>query len=220
MLPLTNPEYGTIIEKLGPVIIGLAAALVGWIVNQLVIKRWENFRAENRVIALERLERAYQPLYYLLGKLLLEMQSKGDTSFTKKRVSEIYENCGHLLKEEVENSIFAFLFMKDPNLEKLGEIQNNLKREVEILKSLVYSNYKLYENYYTTHFLGKIKLFLQALQFKIFSILFIIGFLFLIGYIAFRSLSVLVIILSIYLFFSSCLYLIIDYRKARLRRRY
>lgn len=34
-------------EQVIPILIGILAGLVGWVVNQLVVKRWESFRSEN-----------------------------------------------------------------------------------------------------------------------------------------------------------------------------
>ncbi len=215
MLTFSNTENGKMLEQLIIMGIGFIIALIGWIVNQLIIKRWDSFRSENRAIALERLEQAYQPLYYLTGIFLLKLKNNEDIILIKQRISEILEKHGYLLSEEVEKLIIAYLFMKEPALSVLENERLKLANEIQTLKHLVYPSYRLYKEYYTKNIFGKIGIFWQAVQYRIFFAILVLSILTLIGYVAFIFPTTFVVLLIIYLILGAAIYLYNDTKKAK-----
>jgi hypothetical protein len=202
-------------EQLGLTIIGLIVAIVSWIVNQVFMKRWEIFRTENRDAALNRLERAYQPLYYLTGVLILKWKNGEDVSKTKQRLEDILEHHGHLLSKEIQNFGFACLFMKDPDLNSVVNERKKLVSEIEKLKNLVYPSYKIYEQYHTSSLFGKMKIFWLETQYRLFSLIVTLAVILLLSYFIVKSLTIIIWIGIAYLIIGSIFYLTRDYMKAR-----
>lgn len=109
--------------------------------------------------------------------------------------------------------------MKEPVLGKLENERLNLAREVETLKALVYPTYKLYETYYTSDIFGKIGVFWQEMQYKIFTMFLLVGLLVVIGYLASMYLGTLLVILLSYVFIGGIAYVVKDRKKLqRLRK--
>lgn len=208
----------TLSEQFILTILGLVAAIIGWIVNQILLKQWASFRLENRNIALDRLNKVYQPLYVLTGELLLKWQNNENDVETKSKISNILENFGHLLSLETQNFVIACLYMKEPDLAKISEKRIIILSEIDKLKNLVYPSYKIFERYYTSSIFGKMKIFWIQVQYKFFSLIVTLFVLLSISYLVVMNYSIILFIIVGYIILGSILYIIGDIKKARILR--
>ena len=132
-------NFPTTISGLQPYVQLILLAGLTWILRELVVHQGAEHIERARSLLLERLEKAYGPLYLVVGEILYQLECGGDvTSVSRQDLREILKTHGHHLRPEHYTFCVDLLSGRRPSPTEIFWHRHSVYTELEKLRHLLY----------------------------------------------------------------------------------